>query len=141
MKISRFICLITATTLAMSVMVPANAKRHLSQYTTGPHYYNGANLKAFSKKFCAIKLKKPMILITQTDLFKNNKGSGVTCKNGTYHLRYTLDRSDRGHALFNIDSPSHQKQSFDCDSKADIGMKTIALNCFLTSKETSGHRS
>ena len=70
----------------------------------------------------------------------------MKCGQDVYKLRKTKDSSDPGHMVYNIDPPAmNSKQSmnsnvYDCDGKADIGMKQIAMNCFPVSQETKDHR-
>lgn len=104
---------------------------------SGQPVSQAASFEEFSKQFCSAKRDAPHVFVVPSAVFSENKS--VKCEDGESQFRMSEPSSDPGHAVFNIDPPKGSKASFDCDGKADIGMKTVAINCFPVSMETKSH--
>lgn len=92
----------------------------------------------FGHKFCAVARDSERIFVLPAGIFVEQKS--VTCSDGESMLRVSEPEEDPGHKVFNIDPPHGSKSGLDCDGKADIGMKIVAINCIPASSETSDHK-
>ena len=93
-----------------------------------------------AQAFCDLDMNQPHNFIAPTTFFKN--GSTIDCqsKSLTYGIRNVNDESDPGHMIINIDPPKDTKvSSLDCDAKADIGSKIVAINCIPVADESPDH--
>ena len=96
-----------------------------------------SQVKSFSTKLCSADKSVEHVFVVPVAVFKNS--SEINCDFGKYALRYTDDKTDPGHVLYNIDPPKGVSKAFDCDAKADEGMKNIGVNCLPIDKESSDH--
>jgi len=96
-----------------------------------------SNYQNFQSKFCMANPNKEKVFILPASIFKYYKV--VKCRSGTFTLRVTEPPEDIGHDVFNIDPPKGVMNAFDCDGKADIGMKTIGINCYPVRRESVSH--
>ncbi|MCP4328907.1 MAG: hypothetical protein GY791_10780 [Alphaproteobacteria bacterium] len=92
----------------------------------------------FRNKFCAASRDFAHIFIVPIAVFDDYKS--VTCSDGESTLRVSEPADDPGHKVYNIDPPHGAKKGLDCDSKADIGMTFIAINCIPADFESAGHK-
>ncbi|MEM9243636.1 MAG: hypothetical protein AAGA27_06220 [Pseudomonadota bacterium] len=100
--------------------------------------FKAQDYQTFSKQFCGASSKQAAIFALPSAIFTHH--NNVDCgKLGVYSLRANELSSDPGHIIYNIDPPKHAKQGFDCDGKADIGMKIIAINCYPVNLISADH--
>jgi len=93
----------------------------------------------FQSIFCKLDSAKQSHPIIPADVYKDAAGKDFTCGNLTYRVKVLSDKNDPGHNLYNVDPPNNVKDALDCDGKADIGMRDIALNCMPILEETIEH--
>ena len=132
MKFSSKLVLISGIVLSLSLSTAIAAAKSSEN----------PNLKKFTKSFCiAAKGAKENIFKVSADLF-GDQPSVFTCSDGNSYKIYKVEaKDDPGHFIFDVDAEKGSHGNiFDCDGKADVGMKVIGLNCFPVSKEVSEHR-
>jgi len=93
----------------------------------------------FQAIFCKLDPAKQSHPIIPADVYKDTAGKEFTCGDLTYRVKVISDEGDAGHILYNVDPPGDVKNALDCDAKADMGMRDIALNCMPISEETIEH--
>jgi len=93
----------------------------------------------FQAIFCKLDPAKQSHPIIPADVYKDAAGKEFTCGDLTYRVRVHPDKDDPGHNIYNVDPPGDVKNVLDCDGKADVGMRDIALNCMPISEETIEH--
>ena len=96
-----------------------------------------ADSNNFNDKFCTADHATAQIFVLPSALFSSSKT--VKCQDGIFTLRVSEPQADKGHNIYNIDPPKGVMKALDCDGKADIGMKHIAINCYPVSKESASH--
>ena len=96
-----------------------------------------SQVKSFTAKLCSADKSVEHVFVVPVAVFKNS--GEVDCDFDKYTLRYINDKTDPGHVLYNIDPPKGVSKAFDCDAKADEGMKNIGVNCLPVDKESSDH--
>jgi hypothetical protein len=106
-------------------------------YGVGNNVVYASSYQNFKAKFCSISPTREKIFVLPAVLFKNYQS--MTCHAGVYRLRVNEPSEDMGHYVYNIDPPANVNNAFDCDGKADIGMKFIAINCYPVRKESASH--
>ncbi len=93
----------------------------------------------FQAIFCKLDPAKQSHPIIPADVYMEAAGKEFTCNDLTYKAKVMPAEGDTGHNLYNVDPPGDVKNALDCDAKADVGMKNIALNCMPISEETVEH--
>ncbi|MCH7928564.1 MAG: hypothetical protein IID03_11400 [Candidatus Dadabacteria bacterium] len=93
----------------------------------------------FQAVFCKLDPAKQSHPIIPADVYKDAAGKEFACGDLTYRVKVISDEGDAGHTLYNVDPPGDVKNALDCDAKADVGMRNIALNCMPISEETTEH--
>ncbi len=96
-------------------------------------------IEKFQAILCKLDPAKQSHPIIPADVYKDAAGKEFTCGDLTYRVKVISDESDAGHDLYNVDPPGDVKNALDCDGKADVGMRNIALNCMPISEETIEH--
>lgn len=103
------------------------------------------NLKEFTTAFCKAQTASAVeekIFMVPASMFTTDK-QPIKCPNGNeYSVVKMADNEDPGHYAFEVDpgKTASSANSYDCDSKADDGMKFIGLNCFPAAKEVAVHK-
>jgi len=105
---------------------------------------NTTKMEGFVKNFCAKSMNKKglkeTVFTIPSNLF-SDKEVIFSCKDGDTYKMYRVDATDDpGHYIFNIEATKKVGDVYDCDGKADVGMKVIGLNCYPAKKETAQHR-
>lgn len=83
---------------------------------------------------CNVSSEKNIII--PSSKFEDNNNT-IKCKNKVYNLRKSKSNDDPGHTIYNVDPPNNN--SYDCDGKADDGIKNIAMNCLPVRDESQSH--
>lgn len=96
-------------------------------------------VEKFQSIFCKADPAKQSHPIIPADVYMAAAGKEFACGDLTYKIKVIPDEGDTGHNLYNVDPPGDAKNALDCDAKADVGMKSIALNCMPISEETMEH--
>jgi hypothetical protein len=101
-----------------------------SMHTAGKSF---STAKAFADAFCKSLLAEQLdekIFIVSTDIFKD-KTRTFSCSNGSaYKIEKRELKEEPGHFLFEVDPIKDSDAIYDCDAKADFGMRYIGLNCY-----------
>jgi hypothetical protein len=89
--------------------------------------------KNFIEAFCKSLLAKRLdekIFVVSTDIFKDSKQI-FSCPNGSvYKIVKRELKKEPGHFIFEVDPIKDSDAIYDCDAKADFGMRYIGLNCY-----------
>ena len=96
-----------------------------------------ASYDEFVQQFCGETPDHEHIFILPVAVFTDN--SSVDCGGAVSTLRTTEPSDDPGHIVFNIDPPEGAEMAYDCDGKADAGMKLVAINCLPANMESADH--
>lgn len=102
-----------------------------------------STLRGFINQFCKVqkvKRLKERIFLVSADIFEKNKLSFNCPHMSNFIMQKMKSEDDPGHFIYYVESPKGSKNTYDCDAKADIGMKVIGLNCYPTSKEVPTHK-
>ncbi len=91
----------------------------------------------FKAQFCQANRAQEHIFVLPLAAFDEH--STIECDFGTSGMRSAEPADDPGHVVLNVDPPADVPDGFDCDSKADVGMTYVALNCLPANKESAGH--
>lgn len=81
---------------------------------------------------CNVSSEKNIVI--PASRFDNN--NTIKCKNKVYTLRKKANNNDPGHNIYYVDPPPNNKNAYDCDGKADVGIKNIAMNCLPVRDES-----
>lgn len=103
-----------------------------------------SNMNSFVKNFCsadiAAKGLQEKVFLVSSGLFKD-KETTFSCPDGDTYKMYREDATnDPGHYVFNIVATKQVGDVYDCDGKADMGMKIIGINCYPVKDEVAQHR-
>lgn len=101
------------------------------------------NLKKFTTEFCKSLSVSPLeekIFIVSSSIFASEEQTISCDKNGDYKITKAELKNDPGHYAFEVDPTKIVTTGYDCDAKADVGMKFIGLNCLPITKEAAEHK-
>ncbi|MFN3231674.1 MAG: hypothetical protein ACE363_05890 [Alphaproteobacteria bacterium] len=92
----------------------------------------------FKAQFCEANRAQEHIFVLPLASFDEH--DSIDCEFGTSGLRKAEPADDPGHVVLNVDPPADVPSAFDCDSKADVGMTYVALNCLPANREAADHQ-
>ncbi len=125
------ICNLTAM-VALSLALPTSAA--LANMPVSTSY----GFAKFSDQFCGANRSLEQIFVLPIEIFATN--SKISCDFGASTLRLSKSQRDPAHYILNIDPPQNVADGLDCDSKANINMSIVALNCLPANREKIGNK-